>query len=721
MTLQQAFDVAVQHHQAGRLPEAEAIYRQILALDPGHARALHFLGVIAHQVGRNEVAVELIREAIALTPDAADFHSNLGLALKERGQWSEAIAAYRQAIALKPTYSAAHSNLGMALVAAGRFDEAVAACRRAIELQQNYPEAYCNLGNALYGQGRLDEAIAAYRQAIAIEPNFAKARNNLGTVLRDKGRLDEAIAACREAIALQPNYPEAHSNLGNALHDRRLLDEAIAAHLQAITLHPDFPEAYCNLGAALRDAGQLDEAITACRHAIALKPEYPEAYGTLASVLKDQGQIDEAIAGFQKAIALKPDFPAAQSSLLLTLNYHPDFAASAVTEEHRRWSRQHAEPLTQFIQMHRNDRTHDRRLRIGYVSPDLRAHPVGRFLLPLLAHHDHDRFEVFGYAHVPVPDAMTARLRSHADAWRSLVGLSDAEAAGLIREDEIDILVDLAGHTANHRLLVFARRPAPVQVTWLGYPNTTGLAAIDFRLTDPCADPMEPQSTDDFEELIRVAPCAWCFDPGPSPPVARRLNGPVTFGSFNNWAKVSDPMLRLWGRILAAVPDSRLLLKSAGTGSTRVRQRVRQVMEESGIAPERLELRGHEADHLGHLALYERMDIALDTYPYHGTTTTCEALWMGVPVVTLAGHHHAARVGVSLLTNAGLPEFVAETPDDYFRLAVTLASDLPRLAHLRATMRDRLERSPLMDAPRFARDIEAAYREMWRQWCAKPG
>jgi predicted O-linked N-acetylglucosamine transferase (SPINDLY family) len=316
---------------------------------------------------------------------------------------------------------------------------------------------------------------------------------------------------------------------------------------------------------------------------------------------------------------------------------------------------------------------------------------------------------------------VTQQLRTHLDGWRSLVGLSDAQAAELIRQDRIDLLVDLAGHSAGNRLPVFARKPAPVQATWLGYPNTTGLDTVDYRLTDALADPVGQTDLHYSEALIRLSPCAWCFAPGASLPVAARREGPVTFGCFNNFAKVTDPLLALWGRILQAAPDSRLLLKARGLSSETARLRVRQHLGALGIAPERLELRGYTPDHRGHLALYAQMDIALDTFPYHGTTTTCEALWMGVPVVTLAGSAHVSRVGVSLLCNAGLPELVAATPEDYVRLATGLASDRQRLAELRHTLRHRMEQSPLMDAPRFARDIEAAYREMWRQWCKTHG
>ncbi len=752
LSVEQALQIAFQHHQAGQLAQAEPLYRQILAQQPQNADALHYLGVLASQAGRNDVAVDLIRQALALKPNVPETHNNLGNVLSAQGHLDDAIASFRQAVFLNPGYAQACNNLGNALQVKGQLEEAAAAFRQAIAVKPDYAEASSNLGTVLADKGQIDQAIIAFRQAIALNPHLPEPHINLGDALRRAGQLEEAIAACRQAIALKPSSSEAHVNLGNALRDSGQLDEAIAAYRQAIVLRPNLPEAHSNLGSALADKGQVEEAIAACRRSIALKPNFPDAHVNLGTCLHAKGQLDEAIASYRQALALQPNHaaahlnlgsslqaagqldgaiasyrqaialnpnsPQAQSNLVLTLHYHAGYDARAIAEEHHRWNRQHAEPLRSCIQPHSNDRTPDRRLRIGYVSPDFRQHPVGRFLLPLLANHDKSRVEIFAYAHVPVPDAMTQRLRSHTDGWRSIVGISDAQAAELIRQDRIDILVDLAGHTAHGRLLLFARKPAPVQATYLGYPDTTGLSTMDYRLTDAYADP--PGQTEPYhsERLARLSPCAWCYQPSPCPPVTERRDGPITFGCFNAFAKVTEPMLRLWGRILQAVPESRLLLKTAGLGSQAVRRRVQQILSEAHVGPERLELLGHEPDRDRHLALYGAMDIALDTFPYHGTMTTCEALWMGVPVVTLAGATHVSRVGVSLLSNAGLPELVAQDPDHYVRIASTLAADKVRLAELRLNLRQQMEHSPLMDAPHYAANIEAAYRQIWRQWCA---
>jgi predicted O-linked N-acetylglucosamine transferase (SPINDLY family) len=365
-------------------------------------------------------------------------------------------------------------------------------------------------------------------------------------------------------------------------------------------------------------------------------------------------------------------------------------------------------------------------LRIGYVSADFRRHSVGHFLLPLLEHHDRQFGEVFCYCNLHVRDDFTERMKRNCGHWRNIFGLSDQEAASLVRSDAIDVLVDLSGHTAGNRLKLFALKPAPVQVTYLGYPNTTGMTALDYRLTDALADPPGMNDELNVEKLWRLPGCAWCYDPAEKgPDIQPRENGPITFGCFNAFAKINELLVAIWAKLLERVPGSRLLVKSAGAGAVSAKGRLLEQFAKHGITGERIELLGWIADSMGHLNLYGRVDVALDCYPYHGTTTTCEALWMGVPVVSLAGRTHVSRVGVSLLGNVGVPELIAQTPPQYVQIATELGGDLPRLRELRRTLRGRMKQSPLMDAPRFARNIESAYRQMWRNWCqtksAKPG
>ena len=747
MTTQQAFELALQHHQAGRLAEAEALYRQILAVQPNHADALHLLGVVAHQVGQNDVAVELIRRALALQPNIPEACNNLGNALCGKGRVEEAIAAYRRAIALQPNYPEAHSNLGNALRDRGDLEEAIAAYRRAVILQPNLPEAHSNLGNALGDQGQLDEAVASYHQAITLDPSLPEAHYNLGNALCEKGRLDEAVAAYRQAIALRPNYPEAHSNLGNALRDQRQLDEAIAAYRQAIIFQPNSPETHNNLGNALRDQGRLDEAKAFYHQAIALDPNLPEAQNNLGMVLKDQGQLDEAIAAFRRAITVKPNYPDAHSNLILTIYNHPGHDAETIGKEQRDWNQQHAAPSKGFIEPHSNDPNPHRRLRIGYVSRDLRNHVVGRYLMPLFEHHDRTQFELCCYSGVRRPDHVTECFRSLAGLWRSTVGLGDQQLAELIRKDGVDILVDLSLHTAGNRLRTFARQPAPVQVSYAAYPGSTELEAIEYRISDRyleagaseipsagsgqapiqsseigAARPSDlPSSISHLRPAERVflLDSFWCFDPrGADLPVGAlpaTESKTVTFGCLNNFCKVNDRVLALWARILERVEGSRLLLLSpAGSHRERTLARLRQL----GLDGSRVEFVAPKPWH-EYLELYHRVDVGLETFPYNGHTTSLDAFWMGVPVPGMVGELPVGRAGLSHLMNLGLPELVAGSEEEYVNLVVKLTEDLSRLAELRRTLRSRMEASVLMDAPRYAHNIETAYRAMWRQWCAQ--
>jgi protein O-GlcNAc transferase len=575
--------------------------------------------------------------------------------------------------------------------------------------------------------GQWGQAESLYRQILAHDPENADALHLLGVMAHDLGRHDVAVDLIRRAVSLRPDFAEAHSNLGNALRGARQFDQAIAAYHEALHLHPDSPELHSSLGQALQSMGKLDEAIASYRTALKLAPNDVDALSSLGTALRMTGRVGEAVAAYREALRCKPDAMGIHSQLLLSLHYDAAYDPAAIYQEHRHWYQRHAESLCGPGRAHANSRDPGRRIRIGYVSPDLCDHVVARFLLPLLSCHDHSQVEVFCYAPVPRPDDMADRLRTYAHHWKSLLGLSDEQAADLIRRDEIDILVDLAGHTPGHSLLVFARKPAPVQVTWLGYPDTTGLPTIDYRLTDAFADPPGLTESLHSEYLVRLPQTAWCFHPvgytrpvGPLPSIAA---GHVTFGTFNNFAKVSQISLELWCRVLQQVPDSHLLLKGSALGSSQVISRLHQFFTERDVASERLDLVPYDPSAMGHLRWYDQMDISLDTFPYHGTTTTCEALWMGVPVVTLTGRTHVSRVGVSLLSNMGLADLVADSPDRYVQIAISLAHDRSRLQEFRSTLRQRMQRSPLMDAPRFARNMEAAYRAMWRTWCsaAVPG
>ena len=717
MTISQAFDLAVQHHRAGRLADAEALYRQILAVQPNHSDALHLLGLIAHQAGRHDLAVEWIRQAIVLNPNNSVAHSNLGEAYRAIGRTEEAMAQYRRALELKPDYPEAHNNLGNALKERGQLDEAIAAFRRALELKPGHPEMRVNLGNALRERGQLDEAVVAFRRALELKPGLPEAHNDLGNALRERGQFDEAVIAFRRALLLQPDYPEALNNLGNMLRERGESDEAIAIFGRTLELRPDLPETHSNLGDALRERGEFDGAVASCRRALELKPDLPETHNILGLALRDRGQLDEAIAAYRRALQIKTDDPGVHSNLVFALHFHPGQDARTISEEHQRWNRQFCDPLQQFLLPHINSRDRERRLRVGYVSPDFRDHAVGHFVLPLFARHDPERIEVLCYSGVLRPDSVTEHLRA-LGRWRNTVGISDTGLAEMIRGDALDILVDLSLHTAGNRLPVFARQPAPVQVSWLAYAGSTGLPGIGYRLTDAHLEPPGEERGWSAEEPVRLPDCWCCYHPvGDSPEInalpALSAKG-VTFGSLNRFAKMHEGVLELWSRALAAVNGSRLLMLCPD-GWTR--ERVRAFFGARGIIGERVEFVGF-LPRWEYLRLYQRIDIGLDPFPFNGMTTTCDALWMGVPVLTLPGATPVSRAGLSLLSSVGLGELAASSEEDYVRIAVELAGNLARLADLRATLRPRMQASPLMDAPRFARNVEAAYRSMWERWCA---
>ncbi|TAL09209.1 MAG: tetratricopeptide repeat protein [Nitrospirae bacterium] len=717
-TIPETLSIAIQHHQAGRLPEAEALYRQILETSPNHPDALHLLGVLAHQVGRHDVAVSCIGQAIALNPTCPEYQNNLGEVYRAQGKLEEAAAHYRQALVLKPAYAEACFNLALALQQEGRLEEAAAHYRQALALKPTYAEAYFNLALALQQQGKLAEAAEHYRQVVSFQPANAEAYNNLGGVLLKLGRLDESVAQYRRALALKPGSAGSYSNLGVVLQQQGRLDEAVDAYRQAVALQPAYAQAYSNLGNALRAQGRLKEAVEQFRRALALEPAYADAHSNLALALKEQGNLQEAMASYRQALAIIPDNPEIHSHLLFDLSYLQT-APETMAQAHRAWNDRHAHRVAHEMRPHANPPVLDRRLRVGYVSADFHAHPVGHFVEPLISAHNRTDVEVFCYASGGASDETTGRLRKASNVWRQITGMDDRTVAELIRADGIDILVDLSGHTSGNRLLVFARKPAPVQVTYLGSLTTTGLTTIDCRLTDRFLSP--PSGSEWFsEELIRLPGCFVCYRPPEEAPLVTPLpassRGEITFGSFNNMRKVTSEVVALWCRILQAVPRSRLVLKDRTLADLAQQARCRGLFTEHGVAADRVELlpRTSLAEYL---VEYGRMDIGLDPFPYNGCTTTCDAMWMGVPVVTLAGAMSCGRFGVSLLSNLGLTHLIASTPDVYVKIAVELAQKRKMLAALRAELRPRMAASTLCDARTFAHGVEQAYRRAWKRWC----
>lgn len=555
-----------------------------------------------------------------------------------------------------------------------------------------------------------DEELSAAQDAARRAPDSPETLVRLGNLLMIRGRAEQAAERYRQALLLLPDSPQIQCNLGSALRTLGECSQAVECYRAALRLRPDLAEVHNNLGNVLQQMGELDQAAQYYEAALALHVDYAEAHNNLAKVHGDRGEHDAAIAAYRRAVHFAPASARIHSNLVYALHFHPASTPSLLAQEHRRWNEIHAAPLARNWRRHRNDRSADRRLRIGYVSADFRQHPVGRFLLPLLGAHDKDRFEVYCYASQVHRDEMTQRLNAHADVWREVFHLDDAALAEQIRSDGIDILVDLSLHMAGNRLLTFARRPAPVQITYLAYCSGSGMAAMDYRLTTRALDPAAEREGFYAEKSVDLPRSYWCYEPGcGTPEVKERSGGSLTFGCLNQFCKVTEQMLEVWAEMLGAVPDSRLMMYCPA-GSAR--RRVRKVFEDRAIAPTRLSF----ADFVpldDYFELYRGIDIGLDPFPYGGGTTTCDALWMGVPVISRAGATAVSRSGAELLGQVGLGDLLADTPEQYVRVAIELARNADRRKEIRSSLRQTMQKSAVMDAGRFARDLEAVYREVW--------
>ncbi len=606
-----------------------------------------------------------------------------GNALQSNGQLKAALQCYEAAIRQAPKMARAHLNRGNILLASGDAQAALMAYETALSHDPAYAAAHYNTGNALVTVGRRADALAAYRRAIALKPDFVDAEVALGAALDDLGQFDAAVASYRRALALQPDYAQVHSNLGNAL----------------------------------KELGQFDGAAASYRRALAIDPKYAEGHNNLGNALKDLRRVADAEACYRRAIKLNPAYAEAHSNLLFLLNYSDDKDPSLLLSEARHYG-DVVTPPDRAPTISPRSREPERCLRVGFVSGDFRAHPVSYFfeaVLAALANQTSGRLELFCYHNHSSSDEVTERIKSLCHGWRPAVSLSDEMLVRRIADDRIDILIDLAGHTAHNRLPLFARKPAPVQLSWLGYFATTGVAAIDYLIADPWTLP-ESQEANFAEKIWRLPQTRLCFTPPDADVEVNALpalsNGYLTFGCFNNLTKMNDRVVALWSQVLAGVPDSRLFLKSPQFMELSIQQEVAGRFAAGGVDRSRLIMEGLSS-RAEYLKTYQRLDIALDPFPYTGGTTTCEALWMGVPVLTLAGEHFLSRQGVGLMMNAGLPEWIASNADDYVARAVSHASDLKRLALLRASLRQQVLASPLFDAPLFARHFELALRNMW--------
>lgn len=653
---------------------------------------------------------------------AATHHAN--------GELGPAEQLYARVLERDPQRVEARCGMGVLLAQSGRHAAAVDMFPHDVVLRSGSTLLLVALAGSLIAQGRADDALAFLKQALVIDPTCPEAHNTLGVALAAQGRILEAAMALRTALQHRPAYPEAFYNMGRALYTGDMPTEALKAYDAALRLRPGYAQALLNKGFALRDLGRLDEAAAAFRLAMTTYPGYAEAMHNLGATLAQQGQVAEGIAWLRRAVKTDPHNMLAHSALVYLMEFDPASTPETLAAEQAQWHQRHAaglEPAAGAV--FENTRDPHRQLRVGLVSPDFRGHAECRFVLPLLAHLDSTQFEVHCYASVRKPDAVTERYQHLAHVWHEVKDLSDAALAERIRGDRIDVLLDLTMHMEDHRLLAFARRSAPVQISWLAYPGRTGLKTMDYHLTDkqlfpPLVVPPSGGRPAPAPERPLYLPDSWfCYERDPDLPDVTPLpalsTGMVTFGSLNTFRKVSPEVLSLWARVLSAMEAAKGGMKSrlvliTPEGSHRLQ--VRELFAAQGISADRLELLA-PMSYADYMATYQHIDIALDPFPHAGATTTLDAFCMGVPVLCLRGNTPAGRLGESLLATANMKDWLAATPEDYVAKAVQFAKDLPRLANVRAGLREKIAGSPLMNAPRFARHFGQALRGAWQAWC----
>ena len=675
-----AFAAAVDLHNAGDFPGAERAYRDILAAAGSHAPTLCNLGALLVRAGDTDGAEQQYHLALATTPNYPDAHFNLGNLYRRLHQLPAAGDHYRACLAASPRHASAAYNLGLVYAAQGELAAAVEAFRTVTTLEPTNSDAHTRLGDALVRAGQLNDGIVAFRRGSALAPTDVRALYNLGLALANAGLTAEAQECLQKALRIKPDYAEAHNAMGLNLETIGRKDDALFHYQKAVELKPDLADAWSNLGTSVAE----------------------------------QGRSAEAIGCLRESLSIRPDAAPIHSNLLLLLNYGSDLTPTEVAAEHRAWAAKFTPPCPPRPPIP-EPHDPDRRLRIGYLSSDFRAHTLSGFIATLLTHHDRDRVEVFAYASILRPDDVTAKLEGLADHWRMIGGVPDERVFRQMIADQLDVLVDLNGHTAGNRLMLLANRPAPVQLTLFGYPNTTGVQAIDYRVTDGVSEP--PGMTEDFsvERLLRLPEVPWVYAPPgvdvPVTPLPALQQKQFTFGCLNNPAKISDACLGAWAKLMQSVLGTKLAILAGPSQASAKRLGDRFVR--AGILRERIELLPRLSKEK-YFEAYQQFDVALDPFPYNGGVTTGDAMWMGVPVLAVAGNSYASRQGVMANAAVGLPEFTARSADDLVALAKSWTQRRPELTAVRAGLRERLLMSPLGDGPRYVANLEAAYRQAWR-------
>jgi len=703
--------------EQGKVAEAETSFLDALEIDQGYVDAYYQLSQVYQELDEPAKAEICLRKVIELKPDFADAYFNLANRLLSRQQWDEVVSLYTTSIALNPNFLAAHNNLGKTYRDMGRFTEAEACFRAAIAIDAEYASAYNNLGITLRDLGRLEEAKAWLLQGTALNPESSKAFNNLGLVLKELGQTQEAESAYRRSLSIAPDYAPAYCNLGILLKSQMRFEEAEASMRAAIQLQPDFAEAYNNLSLVFKEQGRLTEARDSVLSALEINPGYLDALSNMGTIFMDQGRVQEAESYFRKALEVNPDYDRAYSNLLFCMTHNEEVDAQTLAVQHALYGQRFETPLKPDWALHTNSKDPERVLQIGFVSADFRNHPVAYFIEPVLEHlTKNTRLVLHAFANSMTEDDVTQRLRSHFHYWHQVTPMLDPGLDEYIRACGIDILIDLSGHTSGHRLLAFARKPAPIQASWLGYLGSTGLTAMDYYLTDRWW--MPPGQLDDqfTEKLLRLPAYASFLPAETSPPVhalPAQKNGYLTFGSFNRISKLSRNVIQVWSTLLRELPDSKLIIAAMPVNGDR--GQLASWFAEEGIDAERIMFHARSTME-DYLALHGQVDIALDTFPYNGGTTTWHAVWMGVPTLTIAGDMPQGRISTSILEQVGLHGFVASDKQDLVQKALFWAGHLDELAQIRVSLRERFTCSPAGQPPVLADALSRAFHQMWRRW-----
>lgn len=713
------FDQALKYHQEGNIKASLESFQQARSVSPDEPEIWFNIGACLKDLKQPEQALEAVTKAVELAPDNIQFLTDkIGL-LDALGKTEEADTAFRKAAQLSPLNAEIRMQMGFRAFEKGALEVAIGAFQEGLAIDPNHFLCHYNLGVALGQLDRIEESAIHHQKATMLDPASRDAWFNFGWALLHLNKFDKAEEAFRRANELRPNEKTSLYNLALALRNQGNLDEALAILADNEGLFVDYADAIYLRAQILQSLYRPIDAIHFYQQALSVKPDHPQSLENMGFLLGEQGDLEAAIAYTKKAMAISPNTEVGRGNLMYFYSYLPGFSAEEATASITDWADRYAPKVDHSTISFYNDLVPDRRLRIGYVSPDFRYHVSNRFVLPLLEGHNRDRVELFLYAQTRKEDSITDIYRSHADHWFDTSDVSDLDVVQKIREDKIDILIDLGGHTSNNRILVFGHRPAPIQITWLGYGNTSGLKEMDYFLGD---ENLVPKGYDHLfsEKVIRLPGTFMCYRPWTEmdevAPLPAEKNGYVTFASMSRSVRYNNKVRALWARVLETVPNSKLMLFTSALADLPFRECIKNHFVKSGIPEDRLILDATR----DWWTAYHRADIFLDSFPQNNGTTIFDSLWMGVPVITLQDRPPVGRLGTSIISHLNMDDWITDTEDAYIQKAITAASDLRDLAALRASLRQKMEQSPLRNEKQFVTDMESMYTTLWQGYCNAP-